>query len=88
MLSPAHGPLKDQEGLPNQHTNYVWRFGQFKIPIWDTKLTNGYENKFFFSGHKDSFMNCSDIMCIQEHHLHEFEKAELEDLFPEFSCDA
>ena len=33
-------------------------------------------------------MAISDIMCIQEHHLHEFEKAKLKDLFPDYSCDA
>ena len=27
-------------------------------------------------------------MCIQEHQLHEYEKAQLEDLFPDYSCDA
>ena len=29
-----------------------------------------------------------DFMCIQEHHLHEFEKAHLEIMFPEYSCEA
>ena len=33
-------------------------------------------------------MNLADFMCIQEHHLHEFEKAKLEDMFPNYSCDA
>ena len=33
-------------------------------------------------------INCTDIMCLQEHHLHEFEKALLEDMFPYYSCDA
>ena len=33
-------------------------------------------------------MNESTIMCAQEHHLHDFEKSELETLFPNFSSEA
>ena len=35
-----------------------------------------------------TLMALNDIMCIQEHHLHEFEKSKLQEMFPDYSCDA